>query len=73
MGNVYHMPEEDKRNVIELRISMAKLKAQTDFNDGKSLDYKAVNELYGKYSKPARAYINKTLELREKNGHENTL
>lgn len=64
MSNVYRMPEEDKRNVINLRIEMAKLKAQTDFNAGVVLGYPEVNRLYGKYSKPARAYIKMSNKLR---------
>ena len=63
MTNVYHMPEEDKRKVIELRIEMAKLKAQTDFNAGRSLGYPEINALYGKYSKPARAYMKMSNKL----------
>lgn len=68
MNNIYRMPEADTRIIINARIEMAKLKAQTDFNAGKSLDYSGVNKLYGKYSKPARAYINMTLKLRGDEG-----
>ena len=68
-NNVFYMPEIDQRNVLTLRIAMARLKAQTDFNNGESLGYPEVNNLYGKYSRPARAYVNMTIELREKHEH----
>lgn len=63
MSNVYHMPEEDKRNVIKFRIEMAKLKAQTDFKAGIQRGYPEINALYGKYSKPARAYMKMSNKL----------
>jgi len=66
--SVHQMPLPDSRDekIVQLSVAIAQLKATNDFFNDKSLGYMELNNLYGKYSRPARAYIKTTIELRSK-------